>query len=64
MVIGHNPGLHELAISLLEEGCADPVDIERVSAGFPTATAAAFWFNGEGQARLEALFHVSGVSRG
>jgi phosphohistidine phosphatase len=58
MVVGHNPSLHELAISLLEDGRADPTDIERVAAGFPTATAATFRFDHEGHARLEALFHV------
>ena len=58
MVVGHNPSLHELAIGLLETGDADPLDIERVSAGFPTATAATFRFDAAGAARLEALFHV------
>ena len=58
MVVGHNPSLHELAISLLEDGWAEPSDIERVSAGFPTATAATFRFDGAGRACLEALFHA------
>jgi phosphohistidine phosphatase len=58
MVIGHNPSLHELAISLLEDGRADSVDIERVAAGFPTATAAALRLDGAGRARLEALFLI------
>jgi phosphohistidine phosphatase len=58
MVVGHNPSFHELAISLLEDGCADPVDIERVSVGFATSTAVAFRFDAAGRARLEALFHV------
>jgi phosphohistidine phosphatase len=58
MVVGHNPSLHELAISFVEDGCGDPADIERVSAGFPTATAATFRFDGDGRACLEALFRV------
>jgi phosphohistidine phosphatase len=58
MVVGHNPSLHELAISLLEDGWADSADIERVSAGFPTSTAASFRFDGARRARLEALFHA------
>jgi phosphohistidine phosphatase len=58
MVVGHNPSLHELAITLLEDGGADPVDIERVSAGFPTATAATFRFDDAGRARLESLLHI------
>jgi phosphohistidine phosphatase len=58
MVVGHNPSLHELAISLLENGAADPADIERVSAGFPPATAATFGFDDAGRARLDGLFQV------
>ncbi len=58
MVVGHNPSLHELAISLLEDSAADPADIERVAAGFPTATAVTFRLDGAGRGRLEALFHV------
>jgi phosphohistidine phosphatase len=60
MVVGHNPSLHELAISLLEDGMADPADIERVSAGFPTSTAASFRFDADRRARLEALVRGRG----
>jgi phosphohistidine phosphatase len=58
MVVGHNPSLHELAVSLLEDGAAPSAEVERVAAGFPTATAAAFRFGDAGRVRLEALFHV------
>lgn len=54
MVVGHNPSLQELAVSLLEEGGATAADVERVAAGFPTATAAVMAMGAAG-ARLEAV---------
>ena len=56
MVIGHNPGLQELSVSLLVDGGASPRDIERVAARFPTATAAAFRIDAAGRAALDGLF--------
>src|SRR5579863_7840455 len=38
MVIGHNPGLQELAVELLAEASASHADLERVASSFPTAT--------------------------
>ncbi|MEP6967327.1 MAG: histidine phosphatase family protein [Pseudomonadota bacterium] len=58
MVVGHNPSLQELAVTLLIEGGAPPGDIERVSAGFPTATAAALAIDPAGRAALDGLFHA------
>ena len=60
MVVGHNPSLHELAIELLSDGHASPADLERVSAGFPTTTAAVFTFDAEMRANLQGLFHARG----
>lgn len=64
MIVGHNPSLHELAINMLEDAHADPLDIERVAGGFPTATAVCFRLDGGLGARLEALFHVRDHSLG
>ena len=55
MVVAHNPGLQELAVSLLEGGSGAHQDIERLSAGFPTAAAAVFSLDEAGRAHLEAL---------
>ncbi len=45
MVVAHNPGVHALALSLIEASIAVGVeDRARVERGFPTATAAAFEF--------------------
>ena len=56
MIVGHNPSLQELAVNLLIDGGAAPSDVERVSAGFPTATAAALTIDAMGRAALEGLF--------
>lgn len=41
MVIGHNPGLHELAVQLAGSA-RDPADARRVAEGFPTGALAEF----------------------
>lgn len=56
MVVAHNPGLQELSINLLIDGAAAHSQIEQVSAGFPTSTAAVFSINTEGRAMLEGVF--------
>ncbi len=55
IVIGHNPGLHELAVDLLAEASAPHADIERVAARFPTATAAVYEIDPLGRASLDSL---------
>ncbi len=56
MVIGHNPGLHELAVEILIDGGASNAEIERVSARFPTATAAIYQIDEVGRASLDGFF--------
>ena len=41
MVIGHNPGLHDLAVQLAG-GARDPGDARRLQEGFPTGALAEF----------------------
>lgn len=57
LVIGHNPGMQELAMNLLSEGGACNEDVEKVAGGFPTSTVAVIEMCEEGKARLEALFN-------
>jgi len=64
MVVGHNPGLHELAVNLLVEGGAAAADVERVAARFPTATLAAFLFDDNGRAAFDGVFHPRGPGAG
>ena len=56
MVVGHNPGLQELAINLLIDNAGSHHDVETLSAGFPTSAAAVFAYDVAGRANLEALF--------
>jgi phosphohistidine phosphatase len=56
IVVGHNPGMHELAVELLVEAAAAAADIETVSARFPTATAAVYQIDGVGRASLDGVF--------
>lgn len=58
MMVGHNPGLEELAIRLVGRGAAE--DTARMSAKFPTAAVAVIAFDGDdwtalapGEGRLE-----------
>jgi phosphohistidine phosphatase len=58
MVVGHNPGLQELAVNLLIESAGSHHDIEVLSAGFPTSAAAVFVFDEAGRASLEAVYYA------
>lgn len=54
LVIGHNPGLHELVIRLVAEQGDDPELMIRARRGFPTSAAAVFAFSDKG-VRCESL---------
>jgi phosphohistidine phosphatase len=56
LVIGHNPGLHEVAVELLIDASASAAEIEPVAARFPTATAAVYAIDPAGRASLEGLY--------
>jgi phosphohistidine phosphatase len=56
MVVGHNPGLQDLALGLLIEGSAQASAIDRVTNGFPTAAAAVFLFDGRGLPTYDGVF--------
>jgi phosphohistidine phosphatase len=55
IVIGHNPGLHELAVELLVDAAASAADVEAVAARFPTATAAVYAIDAVGRASLDGV---------
>jgi phosphohistidine phosphatase len=57
MVIGHNPGLQELALALLIEGGAPPSAIGRVRTGLPTGAAAVFLIDPNGRPAYDGLFY-------
>jgi phosphohistidine phosphatase len=56
MVVGHNPGLQELAVRLLTEGSAPASLISRAARQFPTAAAAVFLFDDNGRPHFDGLF--------
>ncbi|HWE99435.1 MAG TPA: histidine phosphatase family protein [Caulobacteraceae bacterium] len=57
LVIGHNPGVQELAVKLLSEGGAGASEVETVAAGFPTSTLALFEISADGRARMSSFFN-------
>ncbi|MGA0602168.1 SixA phosphatase family protein [Caulobacter sp. KR2-114] len=59
IIVGHNPGLHELAVMLLEEGGAPAWQVDKMDARFPTSTAAAFLIDPAGRASFDGLFLAS-----
>lgn len=56
MVVGHNPGLQELAVQLLTEGAAPTSLVSRAARQFPTAAAAVFLFDDNGRPAFDGLF--------
>jgi phosphohistidine phosphatase len=56
MVVGHNPGLQELTVQLLQEGAAALPLIGRAQRQFPTAAAAVFLIDGNGRPHYDGLF--------
>jgi len=59
MVIGHNPGIHELAVGLLNEGGAGSAVIGKIASRFPTATAVAFVVDPHGRAAYDGVFYAA-----
>jgi phosphohistidine phosphatase len=53
MIVGHNPGLHELALRLAIQGGAEPVSFNKIRGRFPTATTVVFAFGSGGPPMLE-----------
>lgn len=59
MLVGHNPGLHDLALKLANGGGAGSADLARLHEGYPTSAAAVFRFDADTTAHLVA-FHTPG----
>ena len=56
MIVGHNPGLQDLAIRLLAEGSAPQTLIARAHGAFPPSAAAVFLFDAVGRPSYDGLF--------
>lgn len=59
MVVGHNPGLHELTLGLLRQAGAGSALAARAENRFPTATVAAFVFDEAGRPSYDGLFYAA-----
>jgi phosphohistidine phosphatase len=57
VVVGHNPGLQELAVRLLAEGAAPAAFLARAQRHFPPAAAAVFDIDAAGRAAADGLFY-------
>ena len=64
ILIGHNPGIHQLAVELLMEGAAAPSVLERLSSGFPTGMAAIFSVDAAERCALEGLIRPDDAGAG
>jgi len=56
LVVGHNPGLQELAESLMVEASGPAGTLSRIRAGFPTSAAVAFAFDANGRPAFDGFF--------
>ena len=56
IVVGHNPGMQELTVRLLQEGAAPAGLIAKAQRNFPTAAAAVFLFDNNGRPHFDGLF--------
>lgn len=64
MVIGHNPGMHELAVGLLRENGAGSAVLGKVASRFPTATAVAYVVDENGRAHYDGVFYAADLGGG
>lgn len=56
LIVGHNPGLQELTIQLLQEGSAPASLIAKAQRDFPPAAAAVFLLDANGRPQFDGLF--------
>lgn len=56
MVVGHNPGMHELALRLALQGQASPILTNKLRGRFPTSTVVVFGWNASGPTLEHLLF--------
>lgn len=64
MVIGHNPGIHELAVGLLRENGAGSAVLGKIASRFPTATAVAYVVDANGRAHYDGVFYAADLGGG
>lgn len=57
LVVAHNPGLQELAVSLMRDGAAPAAFLARALRDFPPAAVAVFDIDAAGRAIADGLFY-------
>ncbi len=57
VVVGHNPGLHELTLTLMIAADAPAADLSRAQRKFPPGTAAVFAIDPAGRPTFEGLHY-------
>ena len=56
IIVGHNPGLHDFAMSLWAQAPTAVDTVNPLNTGFPTSAAAVFSLDPQGNARFERMF--------
>ncbi len=56
LLVGHNPGLQELAEALMVEASGPSDILSRIRSGFPTSAAVAFAFDANGRPTFDGFF--------
>lgn len=56
LLVGHNPGLQELAEALMVEASGPSDTLSRIRSGFPTSAAVAFAFDANGRPAFDGFF--------
>ena len=64
ILVGHNPGIHQLALQLLIEGAAAASTIARITSKFPTASAVAFEVDAAGRPAYDGVFFAADYGGG
>lgn len=59
MIVGHNPGMHELALRLALQGGASPIQTNKLRGRFPTSTVVVFKMNPGEPPVLEHLLYAN-----
>lgn len=63
MLVGHNPGVHLLAVEYLIESAASPAILDRMSGGFPPGAAALFTVDVAGRCAFEGYLQPADLDR-
>jgi phosphohistidine phosphatase len=64
VLVGHNPGIHQLVLDLLVEGAAAPSTLARARQKFPTGSAAVFEFDVAGRPVFDGLYFTADYGGG